>query len=178
MSAVKRPAGQFRVGDMVEFLFGAQLVLGRVTEYRGPIGVGGRRLYRIDLEGGEEPTTLELPEEDLAKASEADASEWRRSGRTTAVHQTVTYQGEQKDARGLPRRLFHYLIVARPGQAAGTGTASVISLSEARATGVAQSPSRAFQVEAGGPAAALTEAEAFLDEQHRGLTKTVGPRRR
>jgi hypothetical protein len=37
-----------RVGDTVRFSFGGNTtVTGKVTEDRGPIGVGGRRLYQI-----------------------------------------------------------------------------------------------------------------------------------
>ncbi len=36
-----------RVGDLVRFQFGENKVTGTVTEDRGPIGINGRRLYRI-----------------------------------------------------------------------------------------------------------------------------------
>jgi hypothetical protein len=137
----------------------------------------GRRLYGVRIESGDEPIVLELPEDDLSKAADADIAEWQRSGRTTAVHQTITFHGDQADAQGRPSPLFHYLIVAKPGPGRDSGMASVISLSEARATGTAQGPSQTIRIDSGGPIAALDAAEAALSERHRGMHKIVGPRR-
>jgi hypothetical protein len=57
----------FRVGDRVRFQLGVEMVEGVITEDRGAIGVGGRRLYRIEGElhpGGEHypasPIVIEL----------------------------------------------------------------------------------------------------------------------
>jgi hypothetical protein len=176
-SAVKRPPSRFKVGDIVEFLFGAQLILGQITENRGPIGVGGRRFYNIRIDEGEDGTVFELPEEDLFRAAEADIKEWHRSGRTTAVYQTATYRGDQTDARGMPSPFFHYLIVAKPGSKPDSADALVISLSEARSTGIARGPQQRFHIDEGGPTAALKKAEDFLDLKHRDLSKAAAPRR-
>ena len=62
---------RFAVGDLavVELPAGASEV--RVVEDRGPLGVGGRRLVRVQvLDGGlEVPITFELPEELLLEAT-------------------------------------------------------------------------------------------------------------
>ncbi len=54
----------FHRGDRVEFRFAVQNVQGVITEDRGPIGIGGRRLYGVKFQFGlevEEPTYIELP---------------------------------------------------------------------------------------------------------------------
>jgi hypothetical protein len=61
---------QVRVGDRVRFPFGARLVTGLVKEDRGPIGVGGRHLYLIQLPFDDQfPSFVELPAEDLEVVS-------------------------------------------------------------------------------------------------------------
>jgi hypothetical protein len=67
---VKAPAPRFKVGDRISFQFGVTPRVGVIDEDRGPIGVGGRRLYRIGLEV--EPGIemhFELPEEELSPSS-------------------------------------------------------------------------------------------------------------
>ena len=46
-----KPQGQaeFRVGERVQWIRGTDLVEGVIVEDRGPIGVGGRRLFRIEF---------------------------------------------------------------------------------------------------------------------------------
>jgi hypothetical protein len=60
------PPGKFRVGQRVRLQHLFRGKIGEVVEDRGPIGVGGRRLYhvRIDLEPFDE-NPLVLPEESL-----------------------------------------------------------------------------------------------------------------
>jgi hypothetical protein len=41
---------RIRVGDKVRIHMGVRTIVGQVTEDRGPIGIGGRRLYRVDYE--------------------------------------------------------------------------------------------------------------------------------
>ena len=64
-----RPASRrrLRVGDRVTFDFGTYRAVGEITEDRGHIGVGGRRLLRIrtDVRDGIDPTWIELPEEEI-----------------------------------------------------------------------------------------------------------------
>ncbi|MDQ2798925.1 MAG: hypothetical protein M3Y13_04700 [Armatimonadota bacterium] len=59
----------FRVGSQISFQFGRHRLKGVIIEERGAIGVGGRRLYRIEAPfDGEEPLVLELPAVDLQPA--------------------------------------------------------------------------------------------------------------
>src|SRR5262249_45132569 len=138
------------VGDWVSLLYGPRMVLAQVVEDRGPIGVNGRRLYglRLDLgQGG--PTTLEVPEPDLEAATEADKTAWQTKG-TVALHQTVSYCGDEEGQNGVPKPRYHYLVVARPGPEVGSGAASIISLSQARGPGMAQGPFHRILAEQGG----------------------------
>jgi hypothetical protein len=55
-----------KVGDTVRFSMANRDVVGQVREDRGPIGVGGRRLYRVVYEMGTDCWyAIELPAEDL-----------------------------------------------------------------------------------------------------------------
>jgi hypothetical protein len=90
-----------------------------------------------------------------------------------ALHCTMTYHGTDEDARGMPDPWFHYLVVASPGARPGSGTASIVALSTARATGMAQGPSHILIAKEGGPEAALRLAEEFLDKEHPGLKKII-----
>lgn len=54
------------VGDRVQFNGGGRLITGQVREDRGPIGVGGRRLYLVVFEMGKDNwLRVELPAEEL-----------------------------------------------------------------------------------------------------------------
>jgi hypothetical protein len=57
-------SAKFRVGDRVQFGTGGRQIWGTVVEDRGPIGVNGRRLYRISV-----PRDPQEPE-DQVKAEE------------------------------------------------------------------------------------------------------------
>ena len=59
--------GPFREGDHVSFPYGSVRVEGVITEDRGNLGVGGRRLYRIKVSGHQdsEDWEIELPAEQL-----------------------------------------------------------------------------------------------------------------
>ena len=60
---------RFQVGSQVVFRFGQERLKGFIVEDRGAIGVGGRRLYRIEAPFDDEtPLVLELPREDLQPA--------------------------------------------------------------------------------------------------------------
>ena len=49
-------------GDHVRIQFGYNPVEGIITEDRGPIGIGGRRLYTVEFDFGvEEPYKIDLP---------------------------------------------------------------------------------------------------------------------
>ena len=69
MSSAARLVPRFRPGDWVSFLVGFRRVLAQVVEDRGPVGMHGRRLYRLQLEQGEAgERTIEVPETDLEPA--------------------------------------------------------------------------------------------------------------
>jgi hypothetical protein len=54
------------VGDMVQVMFGAQSMKGKVVEDRGRIGYKGRNLYRILVQAGMgELMNIELPAEEI-----------------------------------------------------------------------------------------------------------------
>jgi hypothetical protein len=62
--ASRRP--KFRVGDRVRFTMGLRDVAATVVEDRGPIGVGGRRLFTVSVPADPfEPRVFEMPEDDL-----------------------------------------------------------------------------------------------------------------
>ena len=63
------PEVRFHKGDRVRFRLGIRSVRGVVKEDRGPIGVNGRRLYRVEFR--EElplPSQIELPADQLQPA--------------------------------------------------------------------------------------------------------------
>ena len=95
-----------------------------------------------------------------------------------ALHRTMTYYGEQENDNDgeLPTTWFHYLVIASPGSKAGSGVASIITLSEARAQAIAQGPSHTIFAKEGGPQTALVKAEEFLDHHHPGLKKIISDR--
>jgi hypothetical protein len=66
MDVQNKTPGKFRVGDHVRMLHGFRGKIAEIVEDRGPIGVGGRRLYGVKfrVDDWNEETT-ELPEESL-----------------------------------------------------------------------------------------------------------------
>jgi hypothetical protein len=88
----------------------------------------------------------------------------------------MTYYGEEPNGGDLPATWYHYLVIASPGTKSGSGLASIITLSQARARDIAPGPSHTIIANEGGPTAALAKAEQFLDGQHRGLKKIVSRR--
>ena len=67
---------RFRKGDVVRFWFTVEPVQGVIVEDRGPIGLKGRRLYRIEFGESDysSPMHLELPAEQFELVSEATAA--------------------------------------------------------------------------------------------------------
>ncbi|MEX2175165.1 MAG: hypothetical protein WD872_12455 [Pirellulaceae bacterium] len=65
---------RFRVEDDVRFKFGLTKVIGKITEDRGAIGVGGRRLYgiRFQFTPDDEAIYIELPAVDLEMVNETE----------------------------------------------------------------------------------------------------------
>jgi hypothetical protein len=59
-------SSNLRVGDEVRFRLASRIVVGKVREDRGPIGIGGRRLYLIAYEMGKGNSyTIELPRDEI-----------------------------------------------------------------------------------------------------------------
>ncbi|MEJ7638314.1 MAG: hypothetical protein WKF75_10155 [Singulisphaera sp.] len=85
----------------------------------------------------------------------------------------MSYFGQEEDAHGMPNPWYHYLVVASPGPKAGSGVASIISLSAAKRSRIAQGSSHSIVAKEGGPEAALCKAEDYLDDQHPELKKIV-----
>ena len=60
------PEVRFHQGDRVKFRLGIRSVQGIVKEDRGPIGIKGRRLYRVEFrEELQSPSQIELPADRL-----------------------------------------------------------------------------------------------------------------
>jgi hypothetical protein len=68
MSSAKKQATRFRVGDWVSYDYGSTKGLAKVIEDRGPLGVRGSRLYRIQPDEQRESSAFEMPEDELAAA--------------------------------------------------------------------------------------------------------------
>ena len=68
---------RFRKGDHIEFQFGIRFVPGVVKEDRGPIGVKGRHLYRVEFKMdslSDEVSEVEMPAVEMRRVSEAVAA--------------------------------------------------------------------------------------------------------
>jgi hypothetical protein len=68
------PETRFGRGDQVKFSFGTRSVRGVVTEDRGPIGVGGRRLYVVEFRPepqSQSTSHIELPADQLQRVQRA-----------------------------------------------------------------------------------------------------------
>ena len=65
--------GPYREGEHVSFLYGSGRIEGIITEDRGNLGVGGRRLYRVQVpsDSSSEGWDIELPAEDLQPVAKA-----------------------------------------------------------------------------------------------------------
>jgi hypothetical protein len=89
MSSAKKQAPQFHIGDWVTFHYGPRKVSAKVVEDRGPLGVRGRRLYRvqIDEELGD-ASSFEMPEDELetvtAPVRQSFQVKYSRQGNTNA----------------------------------------------------------------------------------------------
>lgn len=65
----KRLPPRFQPGAVVKFRLVKQFVRGRITEYRGPLAVGGQHLYRVEVPFFENYVqSYEIPEEELKPA--------------------------------------------------------------------------------------------------------------
>jgi hypothetical protein len=93
-----------------------------------------------------------------------------------ALHRTMTYYGEEDHDEDLPTIWYHYLVIASPGPKAGSGVATIITLSQARAQAIEHGPAHTIFAREGGPETALAKAEDFLDYHHPGLKKIISDR--
>jgi hypothetical protein len=85
----------------------------------------------------------------------------------------IVYYGTDHGPYGMPKQYFSYLVLAEPGPAAGSGVARILSLTDAKDTALAQMHTDLLVAKAGGPAAALDDAERLLTEKHCNLKKLV-----
>jgi hypothetical protein len=95
MGTTYRKAPRLRVGNWVSFRYGPDEVWAQIIEDRGPLGVGGRRLYRVRLGDestgeGEEPIAFEVPEDNikLAQPDPHAIVEYLKSGGLLAILQS------------------------------------------------------------------------------------------
>src|SRR5437762_3834703 len=67
MTTITKPLKKrFQIGDAVSFILGGAPIEGLIAEDRGPLGIGGRRVYRLWIsEPPVEPISFELPEHEL-----------------------------------------------------------------------------------------------------------------
>jgi hypothetical protein len=107
MSSTKKHPPLFRIGDWVSFDYGPKKVFAKVLEDRGPLGVRGRRLYRVqpDDQLGE-ASAFEMPEDELVTASppvrqsyevryhrEGGTNAWRATTKVGEVYRGVKAKG-------------------------------------------------------------------------------------
>jgi len=70
MNSAKKQRPRFRIGDWVTFHYGPKKVSAKVVEDRGPLGVHGQRLYRVQLdEELGDTSAFEMPENELETAA-------------------------------------------------------------------------------------------------------------
>jgi hypothetical protein len=70
-SRPNKPRSPPAVGSRVKFVFGIDEVTATVIEDRGNVGIGGRRLLRVqlDIPDTSEPIELEIPADDVKAAA-------------------------------------------------------------------------------------------------------------
>jgi hypothetical protein len=93
-----------------------------------------------------------------------------------ALHRTMTCYGEEENDDDWPTMWYHYLVIASPGPRAGSGMASIITLSQARAQAIVHGPSHTIFMKEGSPETALVRAEEFLHHHHPGLKQISNDR--
>lgn len=76
MTTAHEESESFQVGERVKLQIGRHLLTGVVLEDRGPIGVHGRRLFRIQVETSpDEVQVIEMPAEEIERMSTQQSSE-------------------------------------------------------------------------------------------------------
>jgi hypothetical protein len=107
MRSATKQAPVFHVGDWVRFDYGPKKVSARIVEDRGPLGVHGHRLYRVQLDEIDEKlggaSTFEMPENELdATPPPARLSydvRYIRQGKTNAWRATTNKNGLLKGVK-------------------------------------------------------------------------------
>jgi undecaprenyl diphosphate synthase len=116
-----RSKGRFRVGDLVGFTFGITRVRAKVVEDRGPIGAGGRRLYRVEVRLSDGDTfQMEMPEVELEPGNlqafdPINLGRPRRDRRVPATTPTPDTLQRLADAGLDPQRLPRHVAVIMDG---------------------------------------------------------------
>jgi hypothetical protein len=75
MGSATKLAPQFQVGEWVAAPTGSRKIIGQIVEDRGPIGMKGRRLYRLRIDRDDVESTIEVPEVDLEPAPDIQPAE-------------------------------------------------------------------------------------------------------
>src|SRR2546430_14482762 len=66
MGKTKPTTAKFQMGDWVTFPYGTEPAVAQIIEDRGPLGVGGQRIYRIRLDRPfAESDMFEITEDDV-----------------------------------------------------------------------------------------------------------------
>jgi len=124
MSSTKNQPPLFHIGDWVKFDYGPKKVSARIVEDRGPLGVKGRRLYRVQLdEKLGDASAFEMPENeldatpppvrqsyDVRYSRQGKTNTWRATTRKNDLlrgvkaegavgYSTAFWEGEQDDDR-------------------------------------------------------------------------------
>src|SRR5438093_1569217 len=72
MTTAKRTSPAFQVGDRVRFVLNNRKVWGVIIEDRGNIGVGGRRLFYVEVPlDPDEPMVFLMPADELERDPDA-----------------------------------------------------------------------------------------------------------
>lgn len=87
---IRGPKPKFHVGDRVTFRLADYPFHGIISEDRGPLGVGGRRIYQIQADYGHEVLAIELGEGSLSPDNGPSNGSGRASPRSTHEHDDVS----------------------------------------------------------------------------------------
>jgi hypothetical protein len=107
MSTSRQKGPAFNVGDRVQFLHAGRNLPGIVIQDRGPVGIGGRRLYRVAVPDEPfDPVTFVMPEEELELGESPAAKrqlltttkivDYLRSGGLEAILMSANPHGQEQ----------------------------------------------------------------------------------
>lgn len=104
MTTKKERRGRFRVGDRVRFNAGLRSVAGRIIEDRGPLGVGRRHLYRVEVPYDPDESEIMMAAENELEVDDSEPAPLRREeildylkggGLLRMLHADILTQGYQ-----------------------------------------------------------------------------------